>query len=141
VIGYCVGYSYGQLMAGAHYHVKKAAWAASIHVQFLEPVESAISQDELVIEAEKALAACRFYQRDCDLRVWGHRFGDSLASVVSGSLIAALVCLGSTCGSWVAVTAAAIADPKPVTGCTSAAWLRGDILRDGGHTWKPGQIR
>ena len=45
-----------------------------------------------------------------------------MASIVSGSLIATLVALGSTCGTWVAVTAAAVADPKPVAGPTSAAW-------------------
>ena len=42
VIGYCVGYSYGQIMAGAHLHLDGASWAASIYVQFPRPAEAMI---------------------------------------------------------------------------------------------------
>ena len=45
---------------------------------------------------------------------WIFRFGDTCASLVSGCIIAA--------GSWVAVTAAAVADPKPMAGLTCASW-------------------
>ena len=45
-----------------------------------------------------------------------------MASLVCGCLITTVVSLGSTCGSWVAVTTAAVADSKPVAGLTCASW-------------------
>ena len=51
-----------------------------------------------------------------------YRFSDFCASLVSGCIIANLVSLGFTAGSWVTVTAVTIADPKPMVGLTSASW-------------------
>ena len=122
ILGHCAGFSYGELMLGAHAHLKKAAWAAVVYVEFQNPIEMTSSQEEVISVVEMAVRNSCFYTRECDLRAWGHRFGDICASLVSGCIIAALVSLGSTAGSWVAVTAAAIADPKPVAGLTSASW-------------------
>ena len=121
-IGYCVGYSYGEILASSHLHLTQAKWAASFEVVFTQPLDSTDSQDVVIEEVRKAIKAARFYHQSCDLRLWFHRFGDHLASLVAGCIIASLVSLGSTSGSWVAATAAAVADPKPVAGYTSAAW-------------------
>ena len=91
-------------------------------IEFLEELNNTASEDEIIDAVKEALEASVFYKRKCDVRVWGHRFGDYMASLVSGSLIACLASLGSTCGTWVAVTASAVADPKPVSGPSSAAW-------------------
>jgi hypothetical protein len=91
-------------------------------VEFLEELNATASEDEITEAVNQTLTASVFHERSCDVRVWGHRFGDFSASLVSGCLIACLVSLGSTCGSWVAVTASAVADPKPVSGPSSAAW-------------------
>lgn len=122
IVGHCVGFSYGELMAGAHRRLDNASWAASIYISLPEPVDATSKQEELTPLVKQALKESRFYQQTCDLRVWGHRFGDYMASLVAGCLIAALVSLGSTAGSCVSVTSAAVADPKPVAGLTSAAW-------------------
>ena len=122
ILGHCVGYSYGELMAGAHLNLAGAKWAGCLHVHFLEEIENDANEDQLIEAVTSSLKECVFYKRECDMRVWGHRFGDLMASLVSDSLIACLVTLGSSCGTWVAVTASAIADPKPVAGLTSAAW-------------------
>jgi hypothetical protein len=122
IIGYCTGYNYGQLMAGAHRHLPKIKWADTLYIKFLKQIDTRATVDEIATAMTDTLAACVFHERQCDLRVFGHRFGDFMASLVSGSLIAILVSLGSTCGTWVSVTAAAVADPKPVSGPTSAAW-------------------
>lgn len=121
-LGYCVGYSYGELLASSHCYLTEAAWAASIQIAFVQSIDAPAAEDLIIAEAQQAVKACRFYNQDCDLRLWFHRFGDHLASLVAGCIIASLVSLGSTSGSWVAVTAAAAADPKPVAGYTSAAW-------------------
>jgi hypothetical protein len=122
IIGYCVGYSYGQLMAGCHRHLPKIKWADTLYIKFLKQIDTKATADQIATAMTDTLAACVFHERQCDLRVFGHRFGDFMASLVSDSLIAILVSLGSTCGTWVSVTAAAVADPKPVAGPTSAAW-------------------
>ena len=122
ILGHCAGFSYGELLLGAHANLNRAQWAAEAYVEFSSAIEITSSQDEIISATEAAIHDSCFYARECDLRVWGHRFGDSCASLVSGCIIAALVSLGSTAGSWVAVTAAAVADPKPVAGLTSAAW-------------------
>lgn len=122
ILGHCAGFSYGELLLGAHAHLQKAQWAAVVYIEFSSAIEITSSQAEIICTAEAAIHDSCFFARECDLRVWGHRFGDSCASLVSGCIIAALVSLGSTAGSWVAVTAAAVADPKPVAGLTSAAW-------------------
>lgn len=106
-------------MLGAHAHLKKAPWAVVVYVEFQRAIEITSSQREVISVLEMVVHDYCFYARECDLRVWGHRFGDFCASLVSGYIIAALVSLGSTAGSWVDVTAATVADPKPVT---SASW-------------------
>ena len=121
-LGYCVKSTYGELLISTYLHIPEAEWASSVMVQFLRPIATAADETVVAAEIKAAVQACRFYKRECDLRVWFHRFGDHLASLVAGILIAVLVSLGSTSGSWVATTAAAIADPKPVAGYTSAAW-------------------
>ena len=122
IIGHCVGFSYGELMLGVYAHLKKCPWAAEVYVEFHNAIETTSSQDEVILEVKMAVGNSCFYGRECDLRVWGHRFGDTCASLLSGCIIAALVSLGSTAGSWVAVTAAAVADSKPVAGLTCASW-------------------
>jgi hypothetical protein len=122
IIGYCIGFSYGQLMAATHYHLPRTVWSGCMFVEFVEELNHTASEDEIAKAIRDAVEASVFYKRKCDVRVWGHRFGDYMASLVSGSLIACLVSLGSTCGTWVAVTASAVADPKPVSGPSSAAW-------------------
>jgi hypothetical protein len=122
IIGHCVGFSYGELMAAAYYHLPRATWAGCMFVEFLEELNNTASEEEITDGVREALQASVFCKRRCDVRVWGHCFGDYMASLVSGSLIACLVSLGSTCGTWVAVTASAVADPKPVNGPSSAAW-------------------
>ncbi|KAG9196153.1 hypothetical protein G6011_01274 [Alternaria panax] len=122
VFGYCVDFSYGELMAAAHYKLDDAPWSGCLYIEFLEELNSTATEDEIAVAMSQALKECVFFERACDVRVWGHRFGDYMASLVSGCLIACLVSLGSTCGTWVAVTASAVADPKPVSGPSSAAW-------------------
>lgn len=121
-LGYFVGYSYGEILVSCHRHLTDAGWASSVQITFAHGLDVSTPEDELIVEASRAVKASRFYKQECDLRLWFHRFGDSMASLVAGCIIAALVSLGSTSGSWVAVTAAAVADPRPVGGYTSAAW-------------------
>lgn len=122
VFGHCAGFSYGELLAAAHYKLEDTPWSGCLYIEFLEELNNAATEDEISAAMAKTLKECVFYERACDVRVWGHRFGDYMASLVSGCLIACLVSLGSTCGTWVAVTASAVADPKPVSGPSSAAW-------------------
>ena len=122
VLGYAVGYSYGELMMAAHRHLPGAKWSAIIDIDFRQALEINSTMDEVLVEIGRALKDSGFTKRECHIRVLGHRLGDTLASLVAGAIIAILVSLGSTCGSWIAVTSAAIADPKPVAGFTSAAW-------------------
>ena len=119
---YCVGYSYGELMLGAHAHLPRASWASAILVNFLEPIEVAVSQDSVVSAFRDALEESRLHGRECGLRAYSQRVVDLFTSILTGCSIASLIALGSTSGSWIAVTAAAVADPKPVAGVTSAAW-------------------
>ena len=122
VLGYAVGYSFGELMMAAHHHLQGADWSAIVAIDFRQELEIGSTMDEVLVEIERALKESGFNKRECHIRVLSHRLGDTLASLVAGSIIAILVSLGSTCGSWIAVTSAAIADPKPVAGFTSAAW-------------------
>ena len=122
VLGYAVGYSYGELMMAAHCHLPGAKWSAVIGIDFRQGVDINSTLDEVIQEIGRALKDSGFYQRECHIRELSHRLGDTLASLVAGAVIAILVSLGSTSGSWVAATSAAIADPKPVSGLTSAAW-------------------
>jgi hypothetical protein len=109
-------------MAAAHYHLPRTTWAGCIFIEFTEELSNTASEEEITEAIRESLEASVFYKRKCDIRIWGHRFGDYMASLVSGTLIACLVSPGSTCGTWVAVTASAVADPKPVSGPSSAAW-------------------
>lgn len=34
ILGHCAGFSYGELMLGAHAHLKKAPWAVVVYVEF-----------------------------------------------------------------------------------------------------------
>ena len=122
VLGYAVGYSYGELMMAAHCHLRGAEWSAIVAIDFKQELEIGSAMDEVIVEIGRALKESGFNKRECHIRVLSHRIGDTLASLVAGAIIAILVSLGSTCGSWIAVTSAAIADPKPVAGFTSAAW-------------------
>jgi hypothetical protein len=122
VLGYAVGYSYGELMIAAHRHLQGADWSAIVGIDFRQELEIGSTMDEVLVEIARSLKESGFTKRECHIRVVGHRLGDTLASLVAGAIIASLVSLGSTCGSWIAVTSAAIADPKPVAGFTSAAW-------------------
>jgi len=71
---------------------------------------------------DNSLAACILYQQECDLRTLDHRIGTFLTSFFVGNVIAFVVTLGSSGGSWISVTSAAAVDPKPSPGLTSAAW-------------------
>jgi hypothetical protein len=122
VFGHCVGFSYGELLAAAHYKLEKTPWSGCLYIEFLEELSNTATEREIAAAMSQALEKSVFHERACDVRIWGHRFGDYMASLVSGCLIACLVSLGSTCGTWVAVTASAVADPKPVSGPSSAAW-------------------
>lgn len=121
-LGYCAPYSYGECLAGVHKSISSASWASALNIHFIEAIKANASVDEVSAACKEALKAAKFDGQRCDIRLWHHRFGDSMASLVAGGIIAALISMGSTCGTWVAVTAAAVADPKPVAGFTSAAW-------------------
>ncbi|KAF4628672.1 hypothetical protein G7Y89_g9477 [Cudoniella acicularis] len=84
IIGHCVGFTYGQLMAGAHRYLTKARWADDLFIHFRDELEATATEDQLIQGIEDTLAVSVFHQRECDLRVWGHRFGDLMASTVSG---------------------------------------------------------
>ncbi len=118
---YRVGFTYAELLASSHCYLTEAKWAACFEVSFSHAVDAATPEATIIDEVQIATKACFFHKQDCDLRLWLHRFGDHLASLVGGRTIASLVSLGSTSGSWVATTSAAVADPKPVAGYTSAA--------------------
>ena len=109
-------------MAGAHRYLLNAPWSNALYVQFLGEMDRTASENKIVEAITDSLEHAVFHERSCDLRVCGHRFGDTMASIVAGALIAILISLGSTCGTGFAVTAGAVADPKPVAGLTSAAW-------------------
>ena len=99
IIGHFVGFSYGELMLGAHAHLKKCSWAAVVYVEFPNAIETTTSQEAVISEVKMGVGNSCFYGCERDLRVWGHRFGDTCASLVSGCIIAALVSLRSTAGS------------------------------------------
>ena len=122
VLPYCVGYSYGELMLGAHAHLPRASWASVILVEFLEPIEATASQSYVTSAIQEATRESRLHGRECRIRTISQRLIETCTSIITGCSIATLIALGSTSGSWIAVTAAAVADPKPVAGVTSAAW-------------------
>jgi hypothetical protein len=93
-LGYCVGFSYGELLASAHYYLTEASWVGSFQVQFLQPIDSGADQARIMDEVQQSVRACHFYRRECNLRMRHHRFGDHLTSLVAGCLIASLVCSG-----------------------------------------------
>ena len=82
VLGYAVGYSYGELMMAAHRHLPGADWSAIIAIDFRDGLEINSDMDELVQEIGRALRDSGFHQRECHIRVIGHRLGDTLASLV-----------------------------------------------------------
>jgi hypothetical protein len=86
-------------------------------------------------EVQQSVRACHFYRRECDLRMWHHRFGDHLTSFSCwlSNRFSGLFWVQPQVVE-VAVTAAAIADPKPVAGQMSATW--GCPSRPKGHIWK-----
>ena len=88
---------------------------------------------KIIHEIRHALKDRGFHQCECHIQVVGHRIGDTLALLVAGATNAILVSLGSTSGAWIAVTTAAIADPKPVSGSTSEP---GGTRQDDGLTWR-----
>src|SRR5436190_10856750 len=88
VLGYAVGYSYGELMMAAHRHLPGADWSAIIAIDFPRGLEINSDMDELVQEIGRALRDSCFRQRECHIRVLGHRLGDTLASLVAGATIA-----------------------------------------------------
>ena len=122
VLPYCVGYSYGELMLGAHAYLPRTSWASVILVDLLEPIEVTASQSYISSAIREALVECRLHGHECSIRSSSQRLIDLCTSILTACSIATLIALGSTSGSWVAVTAAAVADPKPVAGVTSAAW-------------------
>jgi hypothetical protein len=122
VIGYCANYTYGQLMAGAHLSLPRCTWASDLYIQFLHHIDITSSRSEIVHAMDNSLTACVFYQQECDLRTLDHRLGTFLVSFFVGNVVAFMISLGSSGGSWISVTSAAAVDPKPTPGFTSAAW-------------------
>lgn len=72
VIGYCANHTYGQLMAGAHISLPKSSWASDLYIQFLHHIDVTSSGSEIVHTMDNSLAACVFYQDECDLRTLDH---------------------------------------------------------------------
>lgn len=120
ILGCCIGFSYGELMMGAHVHLCHANWAAVLEISFPVPMNLDQTVSQAVQTISDTLRKSRF--RFQDVGVWENRMEKLVVASIGGCVLAALLLMGSISGTWITLVAAAGADLRPISGHNPAIW-------------------